>query len=287
MTTKLTRRHVTILKHILAVWFLVFSEVYVSAATVGWFYALEEDRAGFEKVMGPPIRTVNLSGGTIVHEYRAGAHKLLAARMGSGCVATAVTVARVLAFNSLERVISTGPAGGIGAKVKIGEWYGVGEVVGWQQGRAGEGGRIFLKEGATKPVPGWKFPQSVAGKDQDAQAAGSVDALLVSRDVRLVSGEVFVASGEKRAELAKDFEAELVEMNALGLMAAVEGTKAQVLILRVVSDFANERAGEDYADFLQTYDAAGGRMVAELVKGLPVGMDEPVAHEALKELLAE
>ena len=45
---------------------------FVDAVTVGWFYALEEDRAGFEKVAGPPVRTMSLVGGTVAHEYRVG-----------------------------------------------------------------------------------------------------------------------------------------------------------------------------------------------------------------------
>ncbi len=250
---------------------------FVSAGTVGWFYALEEDRAGFEKVAGPPVRTMALVGGTVVHEYRVGPHTVAAARMGSGCVETAVTVARVLALNPAGRVITTGPAGGIGGGVKIGEWVEVSAVVGWQQGRAGEGGRIFPKEGAEKRVKGW----GGMSEENDGTAPEG------RRHVRLVSGEVFVASAEKRGELAGEFDAELVEMNALGLLAAVEGMKAEVMVLRVVSDLADERASEDFAAFLRDYGGEGGAMVAELVKALPVGGDEPGAHGELKKLLED
>jgi nucleoside phosphorylase len=104
---------------------------------------------------------------------------------------------------------------------------------------------------------------------------------------KLVSGEVFVACGEKRGELARGFGAELVEMNAFGLLEAAEGTPAKVLILRVVSDKADEKASEDFSAFLKAYDGAGGKMVAELVKALPVGKDEPAAHDALRELIGE
>ena len=78
-----------------------------------------------------------------------------------------------------------------------------------------------------------------------------------------------------------------MEMNALGLLAAAEGTPAKVLILRVVSDKADEKASEDFSAFLKSYDGAGGKMVAELVKVLPVGKDEPAAHDALRELINE
>ena len=103
--------------------------------------------------------------------------------------------------------------------------------------------------------------------------------------VRLVSGEAFVASSEKREELARQFKAQIVEMNAFGLLSSVQGTGAKVLILRVISDFANERAGEDFAAFLKTYQGEGGKMVAELVKMLPIGRDEPAAYDGLRKLL--
>ena len=76
-------------------------------------------------------------------------------------------------------------------------------------------------------------------------------------------------------------------MNALGLLAAAEGTPAKVLILRVVSDKADEKASEDFSAFLKSYDGVGGKMVAELVKALPVAKDEPAAHDALRELINE
>jgi nucleoside phosphorylase len=178
----------------LSIWggLLILLVQLVDAGTVAWFYALEEDKAGFEKVAGPSVRTMSLVGGTVAHEYRVGPHTVVAARMGSGCVETAVTVARVLALNPAGRVITTGPAGGIGGGVKIGEWVEVSAVVGWQQGRAGEGGRIFPKEGAEKMVKGWEG----MSEKNDGTAPAS------RRHVRLVSGEVFVASAEKRGELS-------------------------------------------------------------------------------------
>lgn len=277
MKRKYSDKAVTRLAHIILGGLLTLLVQFVDAGTVGWFYALEEDRAGFEKVAGPPVRTMSLVGGTVAHEYRVGPHKVVAARMGSGCVDTAVTVARVLALNPAGRVITTGPAGGIGGGLKIGEWVEVSAVVGWQQGRAGDGGRIYLKEGAEKIVNGW----GGMSEEMDGTAPEG------RRHVRLVSGEVFVASSEKRGELAREFEAELVEMNALGLLAAVEGMKAKVMVLRVVSDLADERASEDFAAFLKGYGGEGGMMVAELVKALPVGRDEPGAHGELKKLLED
>ncbi len=254
---------------------LIFFTNCAYAGNVGYFFALDEDKVAFEAAAGAPIRAMNLVGGTVAFEYRVGAHRVVAAKMGSGCVNTAVTVARVLALNPVDRIISTGPAGGIGDEAGIGSWWRIGEVAAWQQGRAGEGGRVFPSESALRTVA-WMPDDWPEGTWKQMPAT------------KLVSGEVFVASGEKRGELARGFGAELVEMNAFGLLAAAEeGTPAKVLILRVVSDKADEKASEDFAAFLKSYDGTGGKMVAELVKAMPVGKDEPAAHDALRELINE
>jgi adenosylhomocysteine nucleosidase len=244
------------------------------AGTVGWFYALDGDKAAFEEKVGTPSRTVTLTGGTVMYEYRIGPHKVVAAKMGSGCVATAITVSRVMAINPVDRVISTGPAGGIGGGVKPGEWLRVDAVAAWQVGRVGEGGRTYPTEQAEIKIDGIS----------NDWPAGRWNSMPV---VRMVSGEAFIASEEKGAELAEDFEAHVVEMNAFGLLTALQGTSAKILILRVVSDLANERASEDFSEFLETYRGDGGTMVAELIKSLPVGKDEPAAHDALRKLLED
>jgi adenosylhomocysteine nucleosidase len=266
--------NVTILSQVYMLILLFLSSGYAYPGTIGFFFALDEDKSAFETAAGNPIRTMNLVGGTVAFEYRVGAHRVVAAKMGSGCVSTAVTVARVLALNPVDRIISTGPAGGISDEAGIGSWYRIGEVAAWQQGRAGEGGRVFPSERALRKVA-WNPDEWPEGMWMKVPAT------------KLVSGEVFVASGEKRVELARGFGAALVEMNAFGLLAAAEGSPAKILILRVVSDRADERASEDFSAFLKSYDGAGGKMVAELVKALPVGKDEPAAHDALRKLIEE
>lgn len=148
------------------------------------------------------------------------------------------------------------------------------QVIGWQQGKIGEGGRTFLPKTDAKPVL-TKLDEWPAGRWCDMPG------------VRLVSGEAFVASTEKRVELAREHHAQVVEMNSLGILINLRETQVKCLILRVVSDYANEQASEDFSAFLKGYQGEGGTMVAELVKALPIGKDEPAAHEALRKLLEE
>lgn len=255
---------------------LIISSVcqYGTAGTIGWFYALDSDKAAFEKAVGTPLRASTLAGGTVVTEYLVGPHKVVAAKMGSGCVVTAVTVTRVMAVIPFDRLISTGPAGGIGEELKLGDWVRVDRVVGWQQGKIVEGGQevssISIGNDGVMKVSDWP-----AGKWSEMSG------------VKLVSGEAFIASSEKREELTRDYQAQIVEMNSLGILMSVKGTPVKVMIMRVLSDFANEQANQDFSNFLKAYQGEGGRLVAELVQRLPIGQDEPAAHEALRKLLEE
>jgi adenosylhomocysteine nucleosidase len=243
------------------------------AGTVAWFYALDVDKTAFEQVVGKPTRTV-ISGECPISEYRIGPHRVVAAKMGSGCVNTAATVATVLALNPVDRVISTGPAGTLSSDAEPGNWLRVREVAAWQCGRAGENGQVFPGKDAlaklTYDPSDW--PEGVW---QEFQA------------VKLVSGEAFIASSQARSRLSAEHSATAVEMNAYGILGGIAGRNLKLLILRIVSDRADERASEDFALFLKNYDGKGGRIVAEIVQKLPVEANEPAAHEALKELLKD
>lgn len=243
------------------------------AGTVAWFYALDTDRTEFEKVAGKSQRTIS-SGSCIIQEYSIGSHRVIAAKMGSGCVNTATTVATVMALNAVDRVVSTGPAGGLTKEAELGRWLRVNEVIGWQNGKAGENGRIS---------PGNKS-LSILTYDRADWADGEWQQAFPAK---LVSGEAFIASSEMRTRLATEYSASAVEMNAYGLLAAIQGRNVKLLILRIVSDRADENASEDFSTFLKNYDGKGGKMVAEIIQKLPVEQNEPAAHDALRELLKE
>jgi nucleoside phosphorylase len=146
--------------------------------------------------------------------------------MGSGCVATAVAVTRVMAASPFDRLISTGPAGGIGERIQKGGWVRVDEVMGWQQGKIVASGQEISSKNVSDQgmiqIGDWP-----TGKWSEMTG------------VKLVSGEAFIASSEKRGELARSYEAHIVEMNSLGILMSVKGTPVKVMIMRVVSDFAH------------------------------------------------
>jgi adenosylhomocysteine nucleosidase len=179
-----------------------------------------------------------------------------------------------MAVSPFDRLISTGPAGGIGERIQKGGWVRVDEVMGWQQGKIVASGQEISSKNVSDhgmiQIGDWP-----TGKWSEMTG------------VKLVSGEAFIASSEKRGELARSYQAHIVEMNSLGILMSVKGSPVKVMIMRVLSDFADEQASQDFSNFLKTYQGEGGRLVAELVQRLPIGQDEPAAHEALRKLLEE
>jgi nucleoside phosphorylase len=246
---------------------------FVPAAHIAWFYALDEDKSAFEAIAGPPLRSFDLAGGTQVSDYRVGDHTVSAAKMGSGSLRTAVNVTRVLAQRRADRVISTGPAGALDDSLKVGDWLVCDTVVCWQQGKIDGTNRFVPSLTATHKMEfrmdQWPFAQD----------------FVYRRGAIVASGELFVANSQKRRDMRSEFKADIVEMNAAGLVTAASDSNCEILILRVVSDHADEKADTMFSEFLKEYDGRGGKIVAELIKNLPVSKTEPAAHQNLRELL--
>lgn len=240
------------------------------ASQVAWFYALDEDRSAFEKLAGPPLRSVT-QGTVTMHYYQIGPHRVCAARMGSGATTTTNTAATCLTLFPADRVISTGPAGALDESLKTGSWCFVTRVVAWQKGTVADG-RILAGAGSSTacPVPLRDWPEGEWQTFPEVPAA---------------SGEAFIAATGVRNQVASDTQCRIVEMNAAGLVSALEGRAAKWLILRVVSDHANETAAGDFARFLKNYDGKGGVIAFAITKNLPPELGQPDAHDALRRLL--
>ena len=103
--------------------------------------------------------------------------------------------------------------------------------------------------------------------------------------ISLASGDVFVANHSERERIRTSSDADAVDMNSFGLILACQQTKTPVLIWKIVSDSADASAGEDFKTFVKSYNGEGGRMVRELLLGLPSSPLSPESYENLRELM--
>ncbi len=86
-----------------------------------------------------------------------------------------------------------------------------------------------------------------------AANGGKLEARPTIREGRLVSGDSFIASSAKRKWLRETFDADAVDMVSAGIARVCEANGVPYVILRVLSDNADEFASADFAAFVQKY----------------------------------
>jgi nucleoside phosphorylase len=152
------------------------------------------------------------------------------------------------------------------AQAKPGTWLRVsGSLVQGKNAGDGATGKPLL----TAEIPStWKLPE-LLGKAKSAL---------------LSSGETFINTTGQRQSLASS-GAWLVDMNAYGLHSACANHDVPLHIWRVVSDNADEQAGATFQAFVKTYDGAGGKALAQLIKDLPANPKAATSYPGIRQLL--
>lgn len=245
--------------------FVVFGDI--SADTIALFYALDNDLAVLKEGGGFRPVGVDVVGTRRIYRLQAAGHQILAVKMDSGCVETAISAQAILAKYRCDRAISIGPAGALTDRVATGFWFRADRVVAWQDGTQTADG-FQLSEQSVRPLDEWP-----------------VDVLANIPKAALASGEVFVASREFGRKLGLTTGADLIDMNSFGLAAACRDHRVPLVILRVVSDGADENAGETFRKFAESYDGEGGRIATRMIRALPPNPDDPMSYEEIRRLM--
>jgi len=248
--------------------FLAAFQSPLSAERVAFFYALNQDLVTFEQLAGPPVTSKKIGESTI-HSYLVGKHRVYAAKMGSGCVQTAVSAQALLSLNRCDLVVSTGPAGGLEEGLEIGNWVVANRMVAYQKG-------IFDSTGFSL----------TSSSEVDLADPNLIDLLpqkLPKADI--ASGEIFIASDSYRRELNSLSGCSLVEMNLFGLAMTMRHHDLSGIHFRIISDFANANASADFRSFTDSYDGKGGILVHQFISNLPSSGQSPIEYPNLRRLL--
>jgi len=228
--------------------------------------ALEADMKSLSEravVIGEPTAL----GSRRIHRLQIGPHRVYAVIMGSGCVETAVSAEALLTRFRCDVAFSLGPAGGLAEPAAPGRWFYVGECVvrGKSAGPGSRGQPLVIPD-----VPNeWKVGAPLEKTPK----------------VVLTAGEVFVNQRTQRDSLAASTGALLVDMNTHGLHAACANHRLPLHVWRVVSDMADEEAGQRFREFVQAYDGAGGRALAALIRELPANPNAAGSYSAIQKLI--
>jgi adenosylhomocysteine nucleosidase len=243
-----------------------------NADTIAFFYALDKD---FEmlKTEAQPIGQSVKVGSRTIPVLLLNSHRVYAVKMESGAVETTISAQALLARVHCDEAFSVGPIGELSGQLKVGTWYRVREIIAYQKG--------------SWTKTGFLFSESALRKLTNAPPQNRPELFQKLHDIKVASGEIFVASDNYRAQLRETIGADAVDMNLFGLVSVCADHQLPLTCWRIVSDHANDNASDDFKFFVSNYNGLGGKAVAEIIKNLPTNTSSPEAYPNLRRILSQ
>lgn len=182
---------------------------------------------------------------------------------GIGKVNAAVSTSWIIHQFAPDCVINTGSAGGLGKGLKVGDVV-IGETVAHHDVDVTAFGYVW---GQVPQLPA-VFTSDSNLIRQAEKAAQVFDGAAVTQGL-IVSGDRFVHSSEGVAEIRSHFpDVKAVEMEAAAIAQTCHQLEVPFVIIRAVSDSADEKADISFEEFLKTAAVSSAKMVTEIVKSL-------------------
>jgi 5'-methylthioadenosine/S-adenosylhomocysteine nucleosidase len=237
---------------------LIASPVFADTAVL---YALPSELTAIQQELRMAGQPVRIADRQIHVGYRKG-EKVILAQSGSGQIPAAITTQAVLQRFKPHRLISIGPAGNLRDDWKVGDVVVASEIVHYESGSEKAAGFI-LKEGAKSRADFAERCEKLrqAAKTEIVAANSSSvssnsarqaenDNVIV-RFARFASGDKFIATSSKRTWLRETFQADAVDMMSAAIAKTCEANDVPFVLIRVLSDNADENASTDFAAFIQ------------------------------------
>lgn len=203
------------------------------------------------------------AGSVVFHHGRLCGREVVLVLSGIGKVNAAMATALVIQKFAPQCVINTGSAGGLAAGMRVGD-----VLIGT------EAAHHDVDVSAFGYAPG-QVPQQPARFMADAAFAAAAErAAVVFTGARVyrglvVSGDQFVQDSGKIAAIRRDFpDVQAVEMEAAAIAQTCHQQGAPFVIVRAISDAADEEAGPSFETFLHTAAVHSAEMVCALVGAL-------------------
>lgn len=181
---------------------------------------------------------------------------------GIGKVNAALSTSLVLQHHP-DFVINTGSAGGLGSGLKVGD-----VVIGTQTAHHDVDVTAFGYAIGHVPRMPARFESDPALCAAAEKAAAAFEHAAVHRGL-IVSGDQFVHSSESVAEVRRHFpDAQAVEMEAAAIAQSCHRFGVPFVVVRAISDLADEEADTSFETFLKTASVHSAKMVLQLIEAL-------------------
>ena len=198
-----------------------------------------------------------------VHHGMLAGKRVVLAQSGIGKVDAAVATALVVQHFAPDCVINTGSAGGLGQGLRVGD-------VVIREGVAHHDVDVTAFGYAIGQVPQLpaRFESAPTLIAVAAEAAAAFEGAAVHRGL-IVSGDQFVHSSDKVAQIRRDFAGvQVVEMEAAAIAQACAQLEVPFVVVRAVSDLADEKADVSFEAFLETASVHSAQMVRSIIEAL-------------------
>jgi 5''-methylthioadenosine/S-adenosylhomocysteine nucleosidase len=221
---------------------------------IGIIAAMDEElKLLLENLEDPQKKLVH---GHVYHEGVIGRHEVVLIKSGIGKVMSALAVSLLVDNFSVDAIINTGSAGGIGAGLSVGDL-------------------VFADRLAYNDVDvtafGYDYGQ-MAGQDLYYKSSKYFIAQL--REVYpagkvglITSGDSFISSQSKIDQVKKHFpDALAVEMEGASIAQAASNLNCPFVVIRAISDTADEKASLSFDEFIIQAGKKSAKIVIDLLK---------------------
>ena len=216
----------------------------VPADTIGILVAFSDD---VQMLGRGQEKQVEIEAGREFVRYEMGGHHFIVTISRAGLSETAITTTLLLSRYKPDLIVSLGVAGGLNDLYKQGDVFIADGVNAHDRGsyKEVEGYLPYRVDyEVSKKVPLFESFKSIL-KEQFTAASIPI------HFGKLISGNSFIAHDTKRAQLARRFQADAVDMNAAGLMLACKDFDVPYIIGRVISDHADRNASKQFNAFVK------------------------------------
>ncbi|WP_040660383.1 5'-methylthioadenosine/adenosylhomocysteine nucleosidase [Neisseria shayeganii] len=202
-------------------------------------------------------------GAFTLYSGRYGGKQVVLALSGIGKVNAAAATAVLVQRYRPDCVINTGSAGGLGQGLAVGD-----VVIGTETAHHDVDVTAFGYDYGQVPQLPARFVSDAALCAAAETAAAAFAGARVHRGL-IVSGDQFVHSSEAVAAIRSRFAGvQAVEMEAAAIAQSCHQFGVPFVVIRAVSDLADEQADTSFEAFLETASVHSAQMVQHLIEAL-------------------
>lgn len=181
---------------------------------------------------------------------------------GVGKVNAAMCVQILADLFDVTHVMNTGVAGSLNAQLDIGDILVSRDAVQHDMDVTALG----YKPGQVPGLSMWSFEADSAMAKAAAEACRKVNSDINVVEGRVVSGDLFVSGKEAKNKLVEVFKGDCAEMEGASIAQAATLNQIPFLVLRAISDKADDSAQMDYPSFEKKAAEHCANLVVEFVK---------------------